>query len=250
MWFYRSPRRLAITIGALVAMLVVGVVVTLTGEEDRRSSTSEGGTSPAGAGEGASADPGGEKGSEGTVDRKAPKKHASESSGAAEGDEKRAEALAEASDRAAGSEVSEAGSRAEGPEGVSARDAGPSADAEEARDAGGTKRRALKSAVEQAVEQVEPELRQCYQKMIDDFPKADGTVATVFEIDSGEKEVGVASINEGTTLFDKKLHECLLGNITKLSVDVPWDQHFADTGALAINYQFHFETASDDESDR
>lgn len=118
-----------------------------------------------------------------------------------------------------------------------ARVAGEAARRREA--AGGAPRGVIDNeALREAAEKVKPQLRQCYRKMLDDFPEADGTLKVHFklkEID-GIGEVISVNLPEGSTLVaDEQMGECVKRAIKELTV--PMERGASE---LTVSYPFRF----------
>ena len=94
------------------------------------------------------------------------------------------------------------------------------------------------AALREAAEKIKPQLRQCYGKLLDDFPEADGTIKVLFklkEID-GIGEVSSVVLPEGSTLVaDEQMGECVKRAIKEMTV--PMERGASE---LTVSYPFRF----------
>ena len=73
-------------------------------------------------------------------------------------------------------------------------------------------------------DQFKPLARECYQSLLDQFPQAEGGVTVSFQIvrEGGRGRVDLSEVkNDGTTLMDGPMQDCLTQKLGDLEFDVP-----------------------------
>ena len=104
-----------------------------------------------------------------------------------------------------------------------------------------------KEDVRKGIEAVRPLVKVCYEEMLQEFPKASGKVVVGFRIgaEDGEGRVEMSELkDDGTTLFDEKLHDCLQARISEAKFSAP-----SGGGVVDVRYPFVFATDSDESDD-
>lgn len=93
--------------------------------------------------------------------------------------------------------------------------------------------------IKEGIEAVRPLVKACYEDALHEFPDAAGQVTLAFRViaEGGEGRVELSELeDEKTTLFDEKLHECMMLSIGEATFDVP-----GGGGVVNVTYPFHFE---------
>ncbi len=97
-----------------------------------------------------------------------------------------------------------------------------------------------KEVIAQAFQDLKPNVKVCYEELLKDFPEASGKLSMnfVFETENGMSRLQMAEFNDDTTLFDRKLHDCVAESVGALEF-----QQMPDGGRLAVTYPFDFRPA-------
>jgi hypothetical protein len=112
----------------------------------------------------------------------------------------------------------------------------PSQDGDEEQPTGSLDR----ETVRDGIKAVTPLVKVCYEETLEDFPDAAGTITVGFRIigEQGEGRVEMSELDsENTTLFDEKLHDCMLRSIGEATFDAP-----EGGGAVNVTYPFNFDS--------
>lgn len=96
-----------------------------------------------------------------------------------------------------------------------------------------------RDTIRKGIEAVTPLVKVCYEGALEDFPSAEGKITVGFRIigEEGKGRVEMSELDpERTTLFDEKLHDCMLKTIGDAEFESP------EGGAVTVRYPFVFET--------
>jgi len=100
-----------------------------------------------------------------------------------------------------------------------------------------------KATIQEGIKTLRPILRVCYEGLLEEFPSAAGKVTLSFRI-AAENEEGRVELSEldseKTTLFDEKLHDCMMESIGDAKFPAP-----EGGGVVSVTYPFVF--VSDEE---
>lgn len=103
-----------------------------------------------------------------------------------------------------------------------------------------------KETVQEGIRTLRPLLKVCYENLLEEFPDASGKVTLSFRIaaenDEGRVELGELAPDK-TTLFDEKLHDCLLESIGEAKFPAP-----GGDGVVNVTYPFKFENDQEPEA--
>ena len=93
-----------------------------------------------------------------------------------------------------------------------------------------------KETIKEAIGDIKPALKGCYEKTLEAFPEAEGKVIVRFSIVSaeGRGHVDMERIDEGSTLHESALHECLVEQVRGITFPSPQD------GEVSVSYPFMF----------
>ncbi len=95
-----------------------------------------------------------------------------------------------------------------------------------------------KESIQNSVEALKPFVKDCYENTLKDFPDAEGKVVIGFTIiaaeDGGRVELSELDAEE-TTLFDTRLHDCMLEEVGNIDFDTP-----GGDGKVKVRYPFDF----------
>ncbi len=94
------------------------------------------------------------------------------------------------------------------------------------------------------VKEITPFVKACYEEVLVDFPDAAGTVVMEFDIiaENGAGRVEMSKLNqEKTTLYDTRLHNCMLESIGDVNFDIP-----SGGGKVSVKYPFKFTNEPED----
>lgn len=97
-----------------------------------------------------------------------------------------------------------------------------------------------RETIRESIETMKPYVKGCYEDMLKEFPEAAGKVVIEFTIigEGGKGRVEMSELEaEKTTLFDSKLHDCMLEAVGDLEFEVP-----EGGGKVKVRYPFNFET--------
>lgn len=101
-----------------------------------------------------------------------------------------------------------------------------------------------KDDIRKGIEAVRPLVKVCYEDTLKEFPDAAGKVTIGFRI-IGEDDKGRVEMTEladdGTTLFDEKLHDCLQKRVAEAEFETP-----SGGGVVNVNYPFVFSNDADE----
>lgn len=104
---------------------------------------------------------------------------------------------------------------------------------------GSRNRVATKAAVHEAVGQLKPKLKACYERLLVDFPEAEGKMLVKMKMDALDgigtlHEISKVEVGEGA-LFEQKMRACIKESVGEISF--PFER---DDGSIDITYPFHF----------
>lgn len=105
-----------------------------------------------------------------------------------------------------------------------------------------------KETIKQGIESIRPLVKACYEESLEEFPDAAGRVTVGFRVigEEGEGRVELAELDEEkTTLFDERLHDCMMQQIGDATFDAPPEEG----GVVNVTYPFSFATESDEVQD-
>lgn len=105
-----------------------------------------------------------------------------------------------------------------------------------------------KATIKKGIESIRPLVKVCYEESLEDFPDAAGRVTVGFRVigEEGEGRVELAELDqEKTTLFDERLHDCMMQQIGDATFDTPPE----GGGVVNVTYPFSFATESDEVQD-
>ncbi len=93
--------------------------------------------------------------------------------------------------------------------------------------------------VQEGIAAFRPFVRRCYEESLEDFPEASGRIDLEFTIEAseGRGRVSMSEIGEGTTLYEERLQDCLLYQISEVDFDAP-----GGGGTIQVRYPFSFAT--------
>mgnify|MGYP006188901993 CR=1 FL=1 len=95
-------------------------------------------------------------------------------------------------------------------------------------------------AIRDGIEVVRPLVKVCYEDALKEFPDAAGKVTLSFRI-AAEDEEGRVELSEldreRTTLFDEKLHDCMMESVAEATFPAP-----GAGGVVNVTYPFVFQT--------
>lgn len=97
-----------------------------------------------------------------------------------------------------------------------------------------------RETIRRGVDAVTPLVKVCYEDTLKDFPDAAGKITVGFRIigEEGEGRVEMSELDpEQTTLFDERLHDCMLKTIGDARFEAP-----EGGGVVNVRYPFVFET--------
>ncbi len=122
---------------------------------------------------------------------------------------------------------------------------GPDGFEEEAPTAPGPRGHVAKEHVREAISEVKPLLKACYEETLKDFPDARGRVTLSFRViaEDDEGRVELSEVDEeNTSLFDNRLHDCLSETIAEAKFPAP-----GGGGTVSVTYPFNFATDAEPE---
>ncbi len=98
-------------------------------------------------------------------------------------------------------------------------------------------RAAGRAAIKDAVSQIKPELKDCYESLLGDFPDAAGKIKVSMKLEAKGRQgkVQEVRIGDGTTLFDERMLACVKDSAAQVSF--PFDR---DDGIINVTYPFTF----------
>lgn len=123
-----------------------------------------------------------------------------------------------------------------------------SADAQNAREAAemnapGPMVSLPKEVIREAIDEIKPFIKECYEKTLVDFPEASGRIVLEFDLEAQDGVIrpSQAQIQEsGTTLTDDQMTECVVKAIGDLEIKAPIDSK----GPVKVRYPFVFSSPS------
>lgn len=102
-----------------------------------------------------------------------------------------------------------------------------------------------KDSIRKGIRAVTPMVKVCYEETLEEFPDAAGKVTIGFRIigEDGKGRVEMSELDqEGTTLFDEKLHDCLQNRVAEAEFEAP-----EGGGVVNVRYPFVFATDAEEE---
>lgn len=102
-----------------------------------------------------------------------------------------------------------------------------------------------KETIREGISTMKPAVKRCYEELLREFPEADGRITMKFAIvgHEGEGRIDLEKIDEDkSSLFDRKLNQCVLDGLREVSFPAPAD------GAVNVTYPFKFSNAASPEA--
>jgi hypothetical protein len=95
--------------------------------------------------------------------------------------------------------------------------------------------------ITQTISLMGPEVKKCYEKLLEAFPEADGRITLKFTVvdSDGVGRVDLEDIDEDSSLNEKTLNECIIENLRNLEFPAP------EGGDVQISYPFSFAAAKE-----
>ena len=92
----------------------------------------------------------------------------------------------------------------------------------------------------EAITRVKPLVKDCYERMLDDFPDAEGKIVVQLKVKAiegiGEVEAIKVGDDEKTDLFDTKMHECMGAALSLVTFPLEGEED----AEVVVNYPFNF----------
>lgn len=100
-----------------------------------------------------------------------------------------------------------------------------------------------KEVIREAIDEIRPFIKECYEKMLVDFPSASGRITLEFDLEADEGVIRPSQaqiLESGTTLSDEQMTECVVKTIGDLEIKSPTDS----AGTVKVRYPFVFSSGS------
>lgn len=98
-----------------------------------------------------------------------------------------------------------------------------------------------KADIMEAITRVKPLVKDCYDRMLDDFPDAEGKIVVQLKVKAiegiGEVEAVKVGDDEKTDLFDTKMHECMSDALGFVTFPIEGEED----AEVIVNYPFSFQ---------
>lgn len=96
--------------------------------------------------------------------------------------------------------------------------------------------------IQGAIQGMKPHVKDCYEKLLEEFPEADGRIVMTFTIvgDGDTSHIDLEGVSQDSSLYDKSLHQCMLDALR--GVEMPaWPQG----QEVKVTYPFQLSTGED-----
>ena len=100
-----------------------------------------------------------------------------------------------------------------------------------------------KETVMEGIATMRPAVKECYEKILEEFPDAEGTVKLSFTIvgSEGQGHVDLEKVLESSTLYEEDLHDCLIQELRNVEFPTP-----EGGGEVKVTYPFRFKSGKEE----
>jgi hypothetical protein len=91
--------------------------------------------------------------------------------------------------------------------------------------------------IKEAIQEMKPQVKVCYERLLETFPDANGEIKLQFTIvgDGDASHIDLEKIGEESSLYDKNLHQCLLDELRSVSLPA-----WRGGREMKVTYPFRF----------